>query len=208
MSAPRDNRSVALFDAQFRECHEGAALALNPFELAVLPHLEGRVLDMGCGLGNLALAACGRGCEVVAVDASDAGIACLCERARRGSAKLEAVLADARSFDPGVQFDAVVSIGLLMFIECPTARRLLERWKGWVRPGGVMAVNVLVEGTTYLDMFEPDDHCLWKPADLDAAFSGWEMRHAHDQEFPAPGGTVKRFRTVVAKKGVGARFER
>ncbi len=200
IEAPR-HRSVAFFDAQFAAAHEGAALALNPFERAVLPHLSGRVLDIGCGLGNLALAACAAGCDVVAVDASPAGIASLRERAARASARLEAILADARTFEPGREFDAVVSIGLLMFMDCGTARRLLQRWKRWVRTGGIMAVNVLVEGTTYLDMFDPADHCLWEPRELDAAFAAWDVRHVQDDEFPAPDGTVKRFRTLIAARG-------
>ncbi len=201
MSAAKDHRSVAFFDAQFRRQAHGGEVVLNPFEQRVLPHLAGAVLDMGCGLGNLALAAAAQGCEVLACDASEAGIASLAERAAHGGGKVEAAVADARAFTTERRFDAVVSIGLLMFMECPTARALLERWKGWVRPGGLMAVNVLVQGTTYLDMFEPADHCLWAPADLDAAFAAWRIVHAGDDAFPAPGDTVKRFRTVIARRG-------
>lgn len=194
------NRSVEFFDTQFRRQAGCGDLALNPFEQAVLPHLSGRVLDMGCGLGNLALAAAARGCEVLAVDASAAGIGSLVERARVAGARVEARIADARAFETERRFDAVVSIGLLMFFDCDTARRLLRRWQGWVEPGGVMAVNVLLEGTTFLDMFEAAGHCLWKPADLDAAFAGWSLRHAATEEFPAPRSTVKRFRTLIAGK--------
>ena len=119
---------------------------------------------------------------------------------RAAGANLEARVADARSFQAEGRFDVVVSIGLLMFFDCAAARALLERWQDWVRPGGVMAVNVMVEGSTYLDMFDPSGHCLWKPADLDAAFAGWEIRRADDDEFPAPQATVKRFRTLIAVK--------
>jgi len=199
------NRSIEFFDSQFRRQAAGGEVALNPFERAVLPHLEGSVLDIGCGIGNLALAAAARGCEVLAVDASPAGVECLEARARAAHAPVEAAVADARAFDTPRRFDGVVCIGLLMFFDCDTARALLRRWQGWVREGGVMAVNVLVEGTTYLDMFDPSGHCLWKPADLDAAFAGWEVLHAAADEFPAPGATLKRFRTLIARKRAGAR---
>ena len=195
------NRSVEFFDAQFRRQAGAGELALNPFERAALPHLEGRVLDMGCGLGNLALAAAARGCEVMALDASPAGIESLAERAHAAGLAVDASIADARTFETDRRFDAVVSIGLLMFFDCATARALVRRWQGWVRPGGVMAVNVLVEGTTYLDMFDPSGHCLWKPADLDAAFEGWDMRYDKTEEFPAPNSSLKRFRTLIARKG-------
>jgi len=195
------NRSVEFFDTQFQRQARNGDLALNPFERVVLPHLSGRVLDLGCGMGNLAMAAALRGCEVLAIDASPAGIESLAARSRAGGLAIEARECDARTFDTARRFDAVVCIGLLMFFDCGTARGLLRRWQGWVRPGGVMAVNVLVEGTTYLDMFDPSGHCLWKAEELDAAFAGWEVRYAATEEFPAAGATVKRFRTVIAAKG-------
>ena len=64
------NRSVNFFDEQFRRQVAAGEYALNPFELAALPHLHGAVLDYGCGLGNLAVEAARRGCQVLALDAS------------------------------------------------------------------------------------------------------------------------------------------
>lgn len=197
------NRCVEFFDAQFRRQARQGELALNPFEAAVLPHLAGRVLDLGCGLGNLALAAARGGCEVLAVDASPAGIDCLAARAAEAGTPVHAMVADAREFEPAHRFDAVISIGLLMFFDCDTARALLARWQSWVRPGGIMAVNVLVEGTTFLDMFDPAGHCLWKPGELEAAFAGWDLESVSDEEYPAPHGSLKRFRTLIARKRQG-----
>ena len=197
------NRSVEFFHAQIRRQAAHGELALNPFEAVALPHLRGDVLDIGCGLGNLALAAARRGCRVLAADASPAGIETLAARGRAQGASVRAIVADAREFDAAHTFDAVVSIGLLMFFDCPTARALLRRWQGWVRPGGVMAVNVLVEGTTFLDMFDPSGHCLWKPQDLDREFTAWETLAVADDEFPAPHGSLKRFRTLIARKRTG-----
>lgn len=197
------NRSVEFFEAQFRRQARERELVLNPFERAVLPNLSGSVLDIGCGMGNLALAAAARGCEVTAVDACSAGIESLDARVREAHAQVRPVLADAREFEAARDYDALVSIGLLMFFDCPTARALLRRWQGWVRPGGVMAVNVLVEGTTFLDMFDPSGHCLWKPQDLDREFTAWETLAVADDEFPAPHGSLKRFRTLIARKRTG-----
>ena len=45
--------SVRFFDEQFqRQAGEGSPPELNPFEQVVLPHLRGRLLDLGCGLGR------------------------------------------------------------------------------------------------------------------------------------------------------------
>lgn len=68
------NPSIDFFDRQFR--HQAAAgdTLLNPFEQAALPHLRGRVLDLGCGMGNLAVAAARCGCKVRALDGSRSAI--------------------------------------------------------------------------------------------------------------------------------------
>ena len=56
-------------------------------------------------------------------------------------------------------------------------------------------INVLVEGTSYLDMFDPSAHCLFGRGDLPRRFEGWEILRGERQEFPAPHGTVKSFGT-------------
>ena len=82
--------SVRRFDEQFaRQVREGD-LRLNPFEAAALPYLSGRVLDYGCGLGNLAVAAARRGCTVVALDASAEAVGHL----RRAAAELAQLIGD------------------------------------------------------------------------------------------------------------------
>lgn len=65
-----DNQSVVFFDEQFQLQLREADLKLNPFEELTLPYLAGEVLDYGCGLGNLTLAAARRGCRVDALAAS------------------------------------------------------------------------------------------------------------------------------------------
>lgn len=69
-----------------------------------------------------------------------------------------------------------------------------------VRPSGIAAVNVLVEGTTYTDMFDPVDHCLFAPMALRDEFKGWTIEQMVFSDFAAPNDTVKRFCTVVARK--------
>jgi tellurite methyltransferase len=195
-----DNRSIDFFDAQFRRQIAAHEYALNPFESAALPHLHGRVVDFGCGLGNLAVEAARRGCDVLALDASGAAVEHLRDLAARESLPLRAEVADLRSFELAGEFDAVVCIGLLMFFDCPAAFAQLARLQESVRPGGVAVVNVLVEGTTYMDMFAPEGHCLFDEAALRERFAGWELLRCERQDFPAPHGTRKVFVTLVARR--------
>ncbi len=192
--------SIRFFESQFQRQVLDPDPGLNPFEQAALPYLSGRVLDYGCGLGNLAVSAARRGCSVVALDASRTAIEHLRHVAQAESLPIEAAEADLRAYELSENFDCVVSIGLLMFFDCPTAFAQLASMQAHIRPGGVAVVNVLVEGTTYEDMFDPSGHCLFARDELARRFSGWDILHSEYQEFPAPRETRKSFATVVARK--------
>lgn len=192
--------SVDFFDRQFqRQIAEGDH-ALNPFERATLPHLRGRVLDFGCGLGHLALEAARRGCEVEALDASASAIAHLRAVAAREALPLRATEAELRERAPDGRYDAVVCIGLLMFFDCASAWRQLDALQAATEPGGVLALNVLIEGTTFMGMFGPEGHCLFEPGRVLERFAGWERLHEAIDHFEAPGGTRKRFLTLIARR--------
>ncbi len=192
--------SVAFFDRQFQQQVRNQDFQLNPFELAALPHLRGRVLDFGCGLGNLAIAAARRGCSVVALDASRSAISHLQQRAAAEALPVEAIEADLRHHQISEDFDCVVSIGLLMFFDCATAFQILSMLQARVRPGGIAVVNVLVEGTSYLDMFQADNYCLFARDELESRFADWDIIHSEFRDFDAPGQTIKSFATVIAEK--------
>lgn len=194
------NRSVQFFDTQFQQQSRERDFRLNPFELAALPHLQGRVLDYGCGIGNLAFAAAERGCSVLALDASPAAISHIQQRAATEALPVQAELADLRDYRLDQDFDAVVSIGLLMFFDCPTAFKALENLQAHVRAGGIAAITVLVEGTTYLDMFDTKNHCLFSRTELESRFAGWRILHSEHSNFGAAGGRNKAFATLIAQK--------
>lgn len=198
--AMNTSNSVDFFDRQFQRQVENRDFQLNPFELAALPYLTGRVLDFGCGLGNLAMAAAERGCSVRALDASPAAIDCLRQRAMTAKLPIEASEADLRDYAIGEDFDCVVAIGLLMFFDCATAGRVLSMLQERVRPGGIAAINTLIEGTSYLDMFQPGNYCLLPRDELGQRFAGWNILHSEFREFEAPGQTIKSFVTLIARK--------
>lgn len=194
------NASVRFFDKQFQRQMAAAQYALNPFEAAALPYLRGEVLDYGCGLGNLAIEAARSGCSVTALDASPAAVAHIKAIAQATHLPLTVAEADLREHWIAKDYDAIVCIGLLMFFDSSTAYRQLESIQTHVRPGGVAVVNVLTEGTDFMDMFAPEGHCLFQPDDLIDRFAGWEMLMNKTEIFPAPGNTRKVFATVIARK--------
>jgi tellurite methyltransferase len=192
--------SVEFFDKQFQRQVVSGDIELNPFELAALPYLHGRVLDFGCGLGALSVTAARRGCSVLALDASHTAIEHLRQVATQDALPIEAHEVDLRNYRLEEDFDAVVSIGLLMFFDRPTALRQLAQLQSRVRSGGTAVLNVLIEGTTYLDMFDEQGHCLFARDELRNQFAGWNVLSCDYQEFPAPQNRIKSFVTIIAKK--------
>jgi tellurite methyltransferase len=192
--------SVEFFDTQFQRQIDAGAIELNPFEAAAVPYLRGRVLDFGCGLGALAITAARRGCSVLALDASHSAIEHLRQVAAHDALPIEAREVDLRNYRLTEDFDTVVSIGLLMFFDCPTALQQLAQLQSRVRAGGTAVVNVLVEGTTYLDMFDAQGHCLFARDELRRQFSGWKLLSYACQDFPAPMNRTKSFVTLIAQK--------
>lgn len=195
-----NDHGIDFFRRQFDRQIGAHEYALNPFESWALPYLSGVTLDLGCGLGNLALAAARRGAQVTALDACANAVADLQRRADAEGVAVRAATADLSCWRAAQPYDAVVAIGLLMFFRCADARRVLQEIRRAVRPGGVAAVNVLVEGTTYMDMFDPRRHCLFAPDELARTFADWSVLLARIDDFDAPRGLRKRFSTVIARR--------
>jgi tellurite methyltransferase len=87
-----------------------------------------------------------------------------------------------------------------MFVDCPTAERALDELEAHLKPGGTLVINVLVEGTTYMDMFDPQGHCLFRRDALARRFAHWNIVASEIADFPAPGGLNKSFATIIARR--------
>lgn len=196
----KSNHSIAFFDTQFQKQVASSDYALNPFEKAALPFVRGRVLDFGCGLGNLSIDAARRGMDVVAVDASGTAIERIKAVALSERLAIQAVCADIETYEIPEMFDTIIAIGLLMFFRREKALSLLSEIQKHVSPDGVAIVNTLIEGTTYMGMFEPGNYCLFGRDELQDRFKGWEILLSVHQSFDAPEGTRKEFSTVIARK--------
>lgn len=196
------NRTIEFFEAQFRDRVGIGARdeALSGFQELALPFVSGRVLDLACGLGTLSFAAARKGCEVVAVDSSPTAIAHVSARAQADRLPVTAVCADLEHWPIAGTYDTVVAIGILMFFRREVSERLLRSVQDAVRPGGVAATTVLLEGTTFKGPFDPERTHLFAPDELGRAFASWEALARRGGEVPSPDGTVRRFQTLVARK--------
>jgi tellurite methyltransferase len=68
------------------------------------------------------------------------------------------------------------------------------------RPGGTVMANVLVEGTTFMAMFDPQRYCLFPPRELAQTFADWDIVLDRLDDYPAPDASIKRFATLIARR--------
>ena len=193
-------QSMEFFETQFRRQVQDREYVLNPFETLAIGYLKGEILDLGSGLGNLSLEAGRRGHRVVAVDASPTAVERINADARRESLPVEAIQVDIENWSIDRPYDTIVGIGLLMFFRRERALDLLRAIQEHVRSSGHAIVNVLIEGTTYMGMFESNNYYLFGRKELEECFSSWTILCSCYDTFSAPGQTRKEFSTVIASK--------
>lgn len=111
----------------------------------LLKHLPARcevALDLGCGTGAFSRRLAERAGRVVAVDLSPRMIEAAKERSK-GYPNLRFEVADARTWEPGEQFDCVVSIAMLHHAALD---EMLARMGGLLKAGATLAVLDLYRG--------------------------------------------------------------
>lgn len=194
------NHSIKFFDTQFQGQINKGDFSLNPFEKLALPFLKSKILDLGCGLGNLAIEAARRGCTVLALDASKTAIERIHNVAAAENLTIKAELVDLSTYKISENYDVIVSIGLLMFMEKSKAYEMLKNIKLHVGSGGYAVINVLIDTTTYLDMFDAEKYYLFAKKELQQQFEGWNIVQERYNSFEAPNKTLKEFVTIAAYK--------
>ena len=136
--------------------------------------VTGRVLDVGCGTGELTLLVASRGLEATGVDASPRAIALAQGKAaERGIAGVRFEVGDALDLAfPDAAFDTVVDSGVFHVFDDEPRARFVASIHRVLAPGGSYHLLVFSDA-------QPGD---WGPRrvrrdEIDAAFAnGWEVR--------------------------------
>jgi len=156
-------------------------LAASVVEL-LSPKAGERILDVGCGTGQLTARIADEGAEAVGIDNSKAMI----EEARRRFPRLEFLVEDAHCFDFPEPFDAVFSNAALHWITDPD--RMVECISRALKPSGRLVVE-----------FGGDGNVKHLAAAIESAFEAVVGRQlGHPWYFPS----VAHFSTALQSHGV------
>jgi SAM-dependent methyltransferase len=151
------------------------------------PKAHERVLDVGCGTGQLSARIATTGAEVVGLDASEKMIA----RAREGQSNCAFVHADARSIPFERSFDAVFSNAALHWI--PEQDEVLESVAETLVPGGRFVAELGATGNVA---------ALVGAVRAEAATRGYDIEHPW--YFP----TIGEYASKIESHGLEPRYVR
>jgi ubiquinone/menaquinone biosynthesis C-methylase UbiE len=131
----------AFMDAMASEYERGTAwtrMRLENVRLLVDPQPGDRVLDVGSAAGAIAHHLSTLGCEVVGVDASEAGV----RRARQRYPELRFEVADAASLPfPDGAFDKVVAADVTEHLDDATLRGMLAECRRVLVSAGTLSIH-------------------------------------------------------------------
>jgi 2-polyprenyl-3-methyl-5-hydroxy-6-metoxy-1,4-benzoquinol methylase len=122
---------------------------------------SGKVLDVGCGEGGLALALAQKGFEVTCVDISETAIKKIKEEAIKRNLKINAIVGDLEEYELEANYDVIILCGILQFLQ-NKGSSFLEQVKESTKKEGINVVDAFVNR--------------WLPkGEIERIYSSWEI---------------------------------
>jgi len=175
---------------------------------------DGPVLDLGCGTGRIALDLASRGVEVTGIDSDSVLVDTLRARARDRGLRVEALAADARSFDLGTTFALAISpMQVVQLLGGGDGRaQMLAAVRRHLEPGGLFAAALAnpfddwsdAESLPPLPDVREEDGWVYSSTPVDVRREGDAFVIERHRQAVSPAGDVTEERATVELDTVDA----
>jgi tellurite methyltransferase len=104
---------------------------------------SGKVLDLGCGEGGMALALAEQGFDVTCLDISNIAIETLKKEASKRNLEIQTICEDLENFQINKDYDVVLMLGILQFLG-DKGEEFLKEIKEHTISGGINVIDAFV----------------------------------------------------------------
>jgi tellurite methyltransferase len=136
---------------------------------------SGRMLDLGCGDGRIAMFFAEHGYDALGIDISPRAIHKLNHQAQARGLRVEARVQRMEDFVFEHDFDVIVAHGTLQLLERPVWKRLLDDMLRHTAPGGYHIVIVLTDRAPPPADLAPFCRGLFHQGELSSFYRGWNV---------------------------------
>lgn len=156
----------------------------------------GRVLDVGSFTGRNALYLARLGWEVTAIDTDAAVLKTLRDTATSEHLSIVTQRADARTYRPERQFDAVLCLMVLHFLPEQDIAPAIAKMQSWTKPQGLNIVSAFTAGNP-----AGTRPYLFPAGQLKDLYSGWDIASYNEgySSWIVPEGKTEPERYTVAR---------
>lgn len=170
-------KTKEFFDRLYKDCQNRTPDPSVAVSSSIDDLKPGTVLDLGAGNGRDSIYLAKQGFDVTSVDISAEGLALLEDTAKQKGVggRIQTVEADVANYQPDKEYDNVICIFTLHFLDESNFRPAIDRIMGCTKSGGL---NVLSDLTTNGPLYSIDSTGHWVQAgEFKEIYesAGWEI---------------------------------
>ena len=162
-----------------------------------------RVLDLGCGEGRDSVFFAARGCAVVGVEMSLAGLRKAEDLAAERSVHPRWVCASMAQLPVVGTFDLVYSCGSVHYVAREDRPELFQRLRALTPPGGYQAHLVFTDRRVHPEKGERIDY--FAPGELEEVYAGWRILRSEETVIPCAQDGIAHLHSIAIVVGRAGR---